>query len=603
MLFPVRSRIVLCLATLFIGYTTEESLCDEQFAERLNQVDALFADCDRADAPGCAVGIISHGKLIYQKGFGSAHLDYDVPNTPDTVFEMASASKSFTSACIALLMDQGKVLPDDDVRKFLPELQPHDPPVRIRDMLRCESGIWAQFHIMPLAGWGNVPIPATYSKADFLEVLAGQKTMPFKPGTDFQYSSGDFFLLGIVVERVTGKTVAQFAKQNFFDPNGMKKTYYEEDSGMVVKNRSVGHWKGDEGWSSQGPRSKSKWRKWQANAYIAGGGGVNSTIRDLYLWDQAFQQNKFPKGKYMQEFREHGMVLGNRFNLDLDAYRKRVHPKATSESAGQYRGLKRMQFTGGFWGLSTCMSRFPEEQFTVICLSNSGEVSAFRKAREIADLFLGDKMQPAPKSDDTPTEEKFIELELADLQALTGEFRDKDTTPIWQTSVRLGRLMLMDHLDKVYELKPLSPTRFKPVGDTPFYDSARFEFTLDDSGSVKTMVLSSNENGFHEVISFKRVKLDPPPTEKLAEYRGTYTSEELGATYRFKVDQDALWLRVNSRRWEKLRPLTREEFTPLTVDPHDQRFLKFTRNSDGELTGFTIAFWRIRGIQFSKQKT
>lgn len=573
------------------------AVADETLAKRLSQVDELFTDCNRPDMPGCAVGIIWQGELVYQKGFGSANLMYDIPNTPGTLFEMASASKAFTSACIAILMDQGKVRADDEVRRFIPELKPHDPPVKIRDMLRCESGIWEQFHIMPLAGWGNVPNQAPYGKTDLLNVLAGQKHLPFEPGTDYQYSSGDFFLLGIVVERVTGQSLAQFAKGNLFDPLGMKSTFYDEDPGVVVKNRAVGHWKSDEGWSGQDGPSKALWRQWLVNAYGVGGGGLQTSIEDLYHWDQAFELGKFPQGKYMDEFREHGMVLGNRFNLDADAHRKHLDSAGKNEPEGEFRGLKRMQFTGGFWGLAVCMSRFPEERFTVICLSNSSEVSPFTKTREIAELFLGDKMAPLPKP---VPDEATIELDAEVLKSRIGAFRDKPNTPVWRTELREGRLMLVDHLDKAYELLALSPARFKAQEGSPFYKSARFEFASDETGKPQKMTLSSLENGFHEVIEFDRVDLVAPEDLQLDSYSGIYHSEELGATYQFKVDQNALWLRAGTKHWEKMRPLEKEEFTPDARDAHDQRFLRFSRNADGKITGFTISFWRIRGVAFSK---
>ena len=124
-------------------------------AEITEQVEKLFTDWNRADSPGCAVGIVKDGKLIYSKGFGTANLDFQAPNTPKTVFEMASFSKTFTCICIALLMDEGKISPDDELRKFVPEMHPFDPPIRIRDLVRCRSGLWDQVSVPILVGWEN----------------------------------------------------------------------------------------------------------------------------------------------------------------------------------------------------------------------------------------------------------------------------------------------------------------------------------------------------------------------------------------------------------------------------------------------------------------
>lgn len=569
-------------------------------AELCQQVDDLFADFDKPATPGGAVGIVRNGDLIYSKGFGNAHIGYGAPNTPQTVFDIASASKSFTSACIALLMDQGKLNPDDDVRKLVPEMKNLPEAVHVRHMLRCESGIWAQFHIMPLAGWDNVPTHHPFNQADLLTVLSGQRRLPFKPGTDFQYGSSDFFLLGVIVERLSGKSLAEFAQENLFEPCGMTRTFYEEDPGLVVKNRAIGHWH-DSGWSRYESKSNQiqPWRTWRSQAQMAGGSGVHTCVDDLFRWDQALRNGNLPQGKYMTEFVERGSVLGNRFTLDVDAYRKHVKKNAANPPAGQYRGTKRIQFTGGFWGLNACLARFPDHDFTVICLSNNDNLSGVSKVREIADLFLPDVLEPLPE----PNEQaaiQFIDLPDQDLVRCTGAFRRPGNHPVWQTVMRDGQLHLDDHLDNSYVLQPISKTRFKAVEDSPFYPSARFDFHLDEHSDAKGMTLWSHENGFKEVLNFERIELVQPSVADLKVYAGTYFSDELSATYQFKVDDGALWLRVGSRRWERLKPLNRDQFGMAALDGHDQRFFRFQRNEERRVNGLSVGFWRIRDLRFVK---
>src|SRR5262249_17916756 len=157
--------------------------------------------------------------------------------------------------------------------------------------------------------------------------LSGQKKLPFQPGTQFRYGGGDYYLLGLIVQRVTGKSLAQFARANLFDPLGMKRTFFETDPTRVVKNRAVGHY-----------RAGDAWRQWRANAYSPGGAGLKSCVADLYLWDQNFYANRLPKGKYMNEFIREGMLLGNRYVLDVDAYFKEIQQQVQNEPAGKYRG-------------------------------------------------------------------------------------------------------------------------------------------------------------------------------------------------------------------------------------------------------------------------
>jgi CubicO group peptidase (beta-lactamase class C family) len=391
----------------FVLLTHSASMANAEAPDKAlaTQVDQHFVGCDKPGSPGCAVGIVRGGKLIYSKGFGSANLDFEVANTPRTIFEIASASKSFTCACLALLMDQGKIDPDDDLRKFVPEMHKFDPPVRIKHMVRCRTGLWDQFHVMPLAGWDNLPIESPYSEADLLTVLSGQKKLPFAPGTQFHYGSGDYFLLGLVVKRVTGKSLAEFARENLFEPLGMTRTFYETDPTRVVKNRAVGYYKVD-----------GAWRQWRVNAYLVGGAGAQTCVEDLVRWDQNFDANRLPKGKHMDAFIREGTLLGNRYVLDVDAYRKEVQRPVPNPPPGEYRGLKRIQFTGGVWGMTAAMSRFYQQRFTVICLSNNDDISPFSKAREIADLYLADVLQPAPTAPYSDEPKEFVKLRAEELE-------------------------------------------------------------------------------------------------------------------------------------------------------------------------------------------
>ena len=572
----------------------------EDAADEIRQrVDGLFADVSATADPGCAVGIMRDGRTIYSRGFGSANVAYAAPNRPTTAFEIASGSKSFTSACVALLMDQGKVKPEDDVRQFVPELQ-LNKAVRIRDMLRCESGIWAQFHIMPLAGWDNVPFHAPFSKEDVLTVLSGQRHLPFEPGSQFQYGSGDMFLLGIVVERVSGKSLARFAKENLFEPLGMTRTWYLEDPGLAVENRAVGHWKSDAGWTSGRHSPATEWRQWRANANLGGGAGVVTCVEDLLRWSRIYQDQRLPRGTYVDEFTKHGTVVGNAFVLDIDAYVKHVNQHPDNPPAGEYRGVKRIQITGGYWGFSACMSHFPELDTTIVCLSNSDQISAIGKARRIAEIVLSDALHELPIAASAARDADFVELDQTELNAFAASYRREGNHPIWTLTNAGDGLLLDDGFGGLINLKPISATRFKPHGDSPFDASAIFEFKSAAAGTTG-LTLSWFDNGVHQIIGFRRLsERAADGIDALRDFEGTYISPELASIYRIRFADGVLQLRVGSRRWEPLKPVEEDEFSPIVKDPHNTRFLRFTRDGAGRVDGFSIGFWRIHGVRFER---
>jgi hypothetical protein len=416
--------------------------------------------------------------------------------------------------------------------------------------------------------------------------------MAFREGFDVELGQFPFSALdGVDVHDArSGKSLAEFARDNLFAPLGMTRTFYETDPTRVVKNRAVGYCKVD-----------AAWRQWRANAYVAGGAGVQTCVEDLYRWDQNFYANRLPKGKYMDEFIREGTLLGNRYVLDVDAYRKEVQRHAQNPPAGEYRGLKRIQFTGGVWGMTAAMSRFPEHNFTVICLSNSDDISPFSKTREIADLYLADVLKPAPAAPYADEPKEFVKLAANELEKKAGAYRLVNDGRIWKLVVKDGDLHLIDYVHKSWRLKALSATRFRPVGETPFYKSARFIFHPEMPSSTFSMTLESSENGLREVINFQRINLVEPSPDELMECVGEYVSEELSATYRFAVKEGRLWLRAGSRRWERLDPTVRDEFTPHVRTPDEDRMITFRRDNDNHIMGFSISYWRVKNVEFKKQ--
>jgi len=559
-------------------------------AEVAGQVQPLLAKWDRPDNPGCTVAVVRRGEIVYSRGFGSANLESQSPNSPQTVFETASFSKTLTCACVALLLDEGRLSPEDELRTFVPEMHAFDPPIRIQDLVRCRSGIWDQVSVPILIGWENAPQQTPHKAADFLSLLAGQRTLPFRPGTEFRYSSGDYFLLATIVQRITGKTLAAFGRERIFEPLGMTRTFVDEDPTRIIPQRAVGHWKPEPG----------AWRLWRPTANWHGGGGVCTCVEDLCRWDREFSERRLPRGKHLDELLSEGTLLGNRYVLDLDAYRKETDAEARRESPpGQYRGLARHQFTGGAWGFTTAMSRFPEQQLTVICLSNSDEIAAWTINRQIADVLLAGQL--APVSLARPASElPAVDLEPALLRDIAGDYRLRGTGTLWKIAVAGGAVSLTDQRQTTCKLRPIGPDRLDPEGPQ-FYATTQFMFTRPAPDKPPAFISRWDEPDQRGQLHFDRVELVQPTPADLAAYAGEYVSNELAATYRFEVREGALWLRVNSRRWEPLSPTVRDEFIPEVRAPTEGRVFRFVRNDRDEVTGLTADYYRVSGVRFQKR--
>ena len=540
------------------------------------QVEALLAEYKRVDTPGCAVGIIREGKPVYSVGFGAANLDFEIPNTPRTIFEIGSLAKSFTCVCVAILLDQDRISADDDIRRYVPEMHSFDPPVRIRDLIRCESGVWAQWHIAQLAGWSAEPVEAPYTKADMLTLLSGQRTLPFKPGSQFHYGTGDYFLLGMIVERVTGQSLADFAREQLFEPLGMHRTFIMQNPARIVKQRATGYYRHHSG----------QWLQWTQGSAAPGGRGLYTCVEDLYRWDQNFYQNQLSSGEHMREFLEQGTLLDNRKVLD-------------ARPTGTYRGVKRIQFTGGMPGYVAAMTRFPDQRFTVICLCNHSGIAPWDINARIADMYLSSELGPPERDEDADAanraQDREVQLNESELKDKTGAYRLRRQGRIWKVVMSDGKLLLVDHLNESHPMIPMGRNRFRPQGGF-FQESSRLVFERTSPESPYSMT----SRWVGGMLEFDRVELAEPTEQQLRDYEGDYYSEELATTYRLKVRERKLWLRVNNRGWEPIDPTVRDEFIPDMREDHDNRIFRFRRNEQGQVIGLTASLWRVKKISFDR---
>src|SRR5260370_14660318 len=186
-------------------------------------VDEIFVDLTKEGSPGCALGVYRNGKMVYSKGYGLANLEQNVPITPQSVFDIGATSKQFRASSILRLEKQGKLSINDDVRKYIPELPHYGQNVTILHLLNHTSGLRDYLTLMDLAG---IHIDGVTTDEDALQIISRQKALNFAPGSDWLYSNTGFFLLSVIVKRVSVKTLREFAGENIFTPLAMTPPHF-----------------------------------------------------------------------------------------------------------------------------------------------------------------------------------------------------------------------------------------------------------------------------------------------------------------------------------------------------------------------------------------
>ncbi len=544
---------------LFIAFFASLAAADE----KTDKVDKLFSKWDSTVSPGAALAIIKDGKIIYKRGYGMANLEHNIPITPTSVFRIGSTSKQFTASCIAILALQGKISLDDNIRKYIPELPKYEKPITIRHLVHHTSGIR---DYLTLADIAALPNDQFYTPEDSVELLSRQKRLNFLPGEEHLYSNSGYFLLGVIVERVSGKSLNDFAQTHIFKPLGMKNTHFHDDYTMIVKNRADGY----------SPLKKG-FRIDMTTLDHVGDGGVFTTVEDLFLWDQAFYSYKL--GKELMELIQTPGMLNNGEKLEY----------AFGLGINEYKGLKRVSHGGGFVGFRAQMARFPDQKFTVVCLANLGTINPSRLCLQVADIYLTDKLEKAEKVPEKKEKVKAVALSKEELEDKTGNYQDERTGMWTIISMKEGKLV-MEAWGRKYALTPVSKTRFQAL-DASFDNS--IEFLPDEKGRIRKAKLTIEEN--EKINLVKARTLSPLTPSQLTEYAGEYYNDELPVTYKLAVEKGSLFFKHKNAPEGALKAMDRDKFTMRWFN------IEFVRDKRKRIKGFVLGAGRAANIEFVKK--
>ena len=535
--------------------------------EKTRRVDALFKHWDRSDSPGCSLGIVREGRLIYEHGYGMANLEHDIPITSETVFRIASTSKQFTAMSLLLLEQDSALSLDDDIRKYLPYMPDYGRPISIRHLVQHSSGIRDYEGITSLQG---VADEDAYIQQEVLELLARQKALNFAPGERFLYSNSGYVLLGEIVARVSGKTLRQFVDERIFRPLGMRVTLIRDDHTEMIENRASGY----------APLEDGGFRSAESHFDLVGDGNVFTTVRDLYRWDQNFYHHKIG-GENAAESQHETLVLNDGRNI----------PYAAGLEIGAYGGLRFVAHSGSWVGFKAQLLRFPEQRFSVICLCNDESANPTALALQIADIYLADQFETTPKRpvvvahrDEDPA------APAAEFAAKEGLYREPVTHAIARVTAGGPGLLV----DQGWER-----SAYAPIGHDIFRSADR------DVGFTADLVFAEKKRAAPErfqLVQFAELSLDferidpySPSLDELKGYTGTYYSEELETTHRVYLEDGRLYLKYRRSPQTPLQPTLKDQFTLNAMR------VEFERESQGGVSGYGIWYDRAWSVRFARR--
>jgi len=448
------------------------------------QIDALFSGYN-STTPGVAVAVVKDGEIIFKKGYGTANLEYDIPVTTKTVFQIASVSKQFTAFSIYLLEKQGKISLEDDVRKYIPELADTGKIVRIKHLLAHTSGVKDQWALIALAGWRSEDVVTT---PHVLRLISRQKELNFEPGSRYLYSNTGYTLLAEIVNRVSGQSFAEFTKKNIFLPLGMTDTQFYDDFERIVKNRA-------DSYELQNGIYK---KKGLINS-VEGPSNLYTTVEDMAKWVMNFDTPLAGDAELIKRFNEPSLLNnGERVVWGISDGDPGYHAKG--QIHWNYKGVRLMSHGGHAAAFRSFLGRFPDKRLAVIALSNDEHYQNFNTSIKIAEFYLKDDLKPNPvTSTAAAVPNKPVEKPDNNLKDFEGKFYNDELETYYSAKSAGGKLILSHTRHGYIELTETGKGKFSGRIEFP----SEIEFFRDQNGVVTGFKVS---NFGAKNVKFDKVK-------------------------------------------------------------------------------------------------
>ncbi len=542
---------------LLISLVLSASLfaCQGDKTSSNEQVDALFSKYNSKTTPGCALAVIENGIVVYKKGYGMANLEYDIPNTTATVFDIASVSKQFAGLAISTLVQEGKISLEDDIRKYLPDVPDFGKKITIQQLVDHTSGLrdWPQ--TLNVAGWRW---DEDFLFEDIVRMVKKQQDLDFDPGSKFSYSNTGYNMLAAIVEKVSGKSFRQWTDDNIFTPLAMSNSHFLDNHKTIIRNMAYSY-----------NLSDGKVVKSPTALTAYGSSSLFTTVDDLCLWVIYFEKQIAANDPvYLRMLTEGILNNGEKtqyaFGLGLDVQ----------------GGLKTVSHNGGWAGYRTAIVNFPDQRISVIVLSNASDFDSDGAALDVAKIFLKGKFKEESKDDvkGRPT----IATNVSFAKKCTGMYQ---LGTGWYVTIGLDGDTLKTQANNEPQFSMVAKS------DSVYWIDgykAAMTFVADKNGEVNSL-------RYKWISSAKRVTPLKIDTTSYARYEGTYYSEELGTEYKVIVSHGRLTLYQMRLGEIDLSP------DPVIPNQFTSRVGTIRFNGDKKFTGLFISGGRVKNLRFDKR--
>lgn len=549
--------LLVTLSALGLTACAAHSNTDVIASGSIDTVNEIMAPWMSDEAPGVVVAISLDDELVYAEGAGMADLENSIPLSPTSVGQVASVSKQVTAFATLLLVADGQIELDKDIRTYVPDFPETETPITVRHLLDHTSGLREHGTLAQMAGWLTDDIHTT---AQMRALAKRQRGVNFVAGEEIEYSNTGYALLAEIIEHVSGQSFADFTRERIFDPLGMTQTSFPTGRHAVIPQRASSYFPDGDGFGRVVAASET-----------VGSTGLRTTVLDLLKWAENFETR----------------AVGDAMVFDLMAERFEArNGDASTFAKGQelreYKGYETWSHGGVDAGFRSFLLRVPDKDLEIAVISNRTDFDKAALAFELADAFLpGDNGQEDDWAAATPN----------DLSAYAGNYEVFPglifSLEAEQDSLTFAMYGAPD--SERQKLPQIGPREFL-LNESPLR-SLIFETPID-SASPKV----GYRLGMDGMLNANRIELASfdPEAVALSEFTGHCYSDELATSYKLEIVNGTLTAVHGRIPSFALTPYQTNTF--MGAGPLQN--LEFKRSPNGDLEGFYASASLAEGIWF-----
>lgn len=505
-----------------------------------NKINALFRLWEENPGAGGQVVVTHKGQTIFEKCYGYANIELQVPMCQDSIFHVASVTKPFTAMCVLMLHERGLLNIHDDVRKYIPDLIRFREPLTIKQMLNHVSGLREYYDLFGLGGRSGED---HYAQREARQIIAQQTTLNFAPGSRFLYTNANYMFCATIVERVSGMSFPEFCKKNIFEPLGMEKSFIRDNPRMLIPNKVSSYH--DNGYE-------------YTNAILTfglyGGTSLHTTCQELQIFARQFIAPTLISRETMDNIM-----------LDIPEINGKKGNYGCGIRVNNLQGHRYIHHGGVNAGYRTVMQVYPEDDLVITAFANTYNIPIESAAGDIARIVLGLPERVRKNLD-------AYRAESADLQQAPGLYYCDKNGDNFTVSVE-GQKVFLDGVPMVHQSGNL-------------YKQGRRNIWLALGDQVAVL----QDNSLMELRKLTE-EVDPA---KAADYVGRYESEEAQSRMEMKWEDGKLMMHQYRFAPEQLHWLQEDLFFD---NMHQYRFV---RDESGTVTGLLYNSGHLMDYPFKK---